>query len=94
MNAPHDQNFIKGKLGVLFSDGVTLIPIAIDPTTKGMKVNLVDTVPAPVMALFADNIMPRDENWQHVWFGVDRNDDTHVLPIFVDADGAVLVDVI
>lgn len=92
MNAPHDQNFVKAKMGVLFSDGVTLVPIAINPVGGGFKVNTSDVVSAPVLALFADNRAIRDENYQPCWLGTDSTDSSHVLPIFVDADGAVLID--
>lgn len=85
MNAPIDQNFVKGKLGVLCTDGVTLIPIAIDPSTGGIKVDVMSTIsytPTP--------IAPRDENYQAVW--LFQGTDGLTYPANVNADGALLVD--
>ena len=83
--APHDQNFIKAKLGVLFSDGVTLVPIAINPVGGGVKINLTD-----VISQAAKENAPRDGNYGPAWLG--QKDDGTTCPIYVDADGAVLVD--
>jgi len=88
MQAPHDQNTIKAKMGVWCVDGVTPIAIAIDPATGEMKVDEVSTI-----SYTPENIMPRDENHQPVWEGVSSDDDVTVLPINVNADGEVLVDV-
>lgn len=90
-NAPHDQNNVKAKLGVLFSDGVTLIPISINPLNGGFKVNTVDTVPANILSLTA-NMTPRDADFQPAWEGVSSVDGVTTYPIFVDAMGAILVD--
>lgn len=84
-NAPHDQNFIKTKLGVWCVDGVTTIPIAIDEATGTMMVDEVSTIsytPVP--------ISPRDENFQHVWLAKGTNGLAY--PINVNADGEVLID--
>ncbi len=92
-NALHDQNFVKAKLGVLFSDGVTLVPIAINPSNDGMKINTVDSVSAQILALYnAGKAIPRDENDQPAWSAQSNTDSSVLYPIFVDADGAVLVD--
>lgn len=93
MEAPQDQNYIRAKFGVLFSDGVTLVPIVIDSSNAGVKVNTTDTVSAGVLAMFTNRIMPRSlEYYKDCWFGVSNSDDTSPLPIFVDLDGAVLID--
>lgn len=90
---PADQNHVRAKFGVLFSDGVTLVPIAIDSVTNGVMVNSSDTVPAPILALFADGNMPRSRDYYKAcWFGQSSTDSTKVLPIFVDATGAILID--
>lgn len=91
--APHDQNAVVAKLGVLFSDGETLIPIALNASNNGLKVNVVDTVPGPILALYlAGKALPREGDYRVAWAGVSSDDPNIVLPIFVDADGAVLVD--
>ncbi len=86
MNAPHDQNRVKAKLGVWCEDGRTLIPIAIDPSNGGM---LMDTTSS--IGFTPGSIDFRDDNYQPCWMAT--NSDTGVpIPIFVNADGAVLVD--
>ncbi len=90
-NAPADENFIRAKLGILFSDGETTIPIAINPATGGVKINTTDTVSAPILAAVMDR-MRRDANHRPTWEGVSSSDNTTPLPIFVDADGAILID--
>jgi len=84
-NAPRDQNHVPTKLGVLFSDGTTLVPIAVNPTNGGIKVNTVDTILVPVT-----QIALRDENFVHVMMGISSVDETPI-PWYVDSTGAVLV---
>lgn len=92
-NAAHDQNAVKTKLGVLFSDGVTLIPIAINPVTGGIKVNTTDTVAAGILALYTNGkTIPRDENDVPAWCAQSNSSSSVVYPLFVDANGAVLID--
>lgn len=86
MNAPHDANRVPAKLGVLFSDGVTVIPITVDSVTGGMMVNTVDTI-----AFVPGTIDFRDANYNACWMAQNSVDGTPI-PIFVDATGAVLVD--
>jgi len=84
-NAPHDQNFVKAKLGVLCTDGVTTIPISINETTGGVIFDTVSTIsytPVP--------ISPRDENFQHVLLA--EGTDGLAYPINVNASGEILVD--
>lgn len=85
MDAPHDQNFVKAKMGVLCTDGVTPIPIAINPLTGGMMVDSVS-----VITYNPTNIAPRDNNHQPVWLG-KSSVDGRALPINVNASGAVLI---
>lgn len=84
-NAPHDQNFVKAKLGVLFSDGVTLVPIVLNSSTNALKVNTTD-----VISQTALQNAPRDGNYGPAWLG--QKDDGTTCPIYVDATGAVLID--
>lgn len=92
-DAPHDQNSVKAKLGVLFSDGVTLVPIAIDPSSRGMKVNTTDVVSSAILALYAaGKPVPRDRNGQPAWCAESDASPSVIFPIFVDASGAVLID--
>ena len=92
-NAIKDQNFVKSKLGVLFSDGETLVPIKIDPLNDGMCINVTDTVDPSILAPYeAGKAIPRDTNNVPAWSAQSNTDATVSYPIFVDADGAVLVD--
>ena len=92
-NALRDQNFITSKLGVLFSDGETLVPIKIDSSNSGMTLNVLDTVAAGILALYnAGKPIPRDTNGVPAWSAQSNTDSTVSYPIFVDADGAVLID--
>lgn len=85
-NAPRDKNHKPAKLGVLFSDGVTLVPIAIDADGL-MMVNTTDSI-----GFTPEPISLEDENFINVLLAVDSTDDTKVVPVYVDADGAVLID--
>lgn len=85
MEAPHDQNWVKAKLGVLCTDGITLIPIAIDPATGGLTTDTVSTI-----GFTPGSIDFRDQNYQPCWMAQNSVDGTPI-PIFVNASGAILV---
>lgn len=75
------------KLGVLRTDGVTLLPIAINTTNGGIKINTTDVItytPTPVD--------PKDANFVNVWLFQSTTDGL-TYPCNVDADGALLVDI-
>lgn len=92
-DAIRDQNNEPSKLGVLFSDGVTLVPIKRNASNGGMAVNTTDTVDAAILALYNNGKgIPRDSNGVPAWSAQSSTDSTVEYPIFVDADGAVLVD--
>lgn len=92
-NAPHDQNNVPAKLGVLFSDGVTLVPIKLDSVTRAMMTNTTDTVSAPILALYAaGKALPRDANGNEAWGAQSSTNANVVFPVFVDASGAVLIE--
>lgn len=84
-NAPHDQNFVKAKLGVWCVDGRTLIPISID-AAGGMMVDTTSTI-----GFTPGSIDFRDENYQPCWMAQNSVDGTPI-PIFVNSSGAVLID--
>lgn len=85
MEAPHDQNWVKAKLGVLCTDGVTVIPIAIDSVTGGVEIDTVSTI-----GFTPGSIDFRDQNYQACWMAQNSSDGTSI-PIFVNASGAVLI---
>ena len=86
MNAPHDQNRVKAKLGVWCVDGRTLIPVAVDAALGGMKMDTTSTI-----GFTPGSIDFRDQNYQPCWM-MTNSVDGSPIPLFVNADGAVLVD--
>lgn len=86
MEAPRDQNHVPVKMGLLCTDGVTPVPIAID-ASGNMKVDQASTI-----SFSPEDIAPRDENHVPVWMGVSSVDGVTPVPIYVNADGAVLID--
>lgn len=84
-NAIRDNNHTPVLLGVLYSDGVTLVPIAIDGSGNMLtdEVSSIGFTPNPVAI--------RDQNFEHVLMGVDTADATLPCPVYVNSDGAVLV---
>ena len=85
-NASLDQNNVATKLGVLFSDGVTLVPIAINPSTGRVRTNSTDTLSVP-----AGTIALSDENRKRVLMGINSVDGTPI-PVYVDTEGKVLIE--
>lgn len=86
-NAIADQNFVRSKLGVWCVDGTTLIPIAIDSSNGGLKVDTTSTI-----GFTPGSIDFRDENYKPCWMAENSVDGTPI-PIFVNSDGAILVDI-
>lgn len=92
-NAIRDNNFIKSKLGVLFSDGETLVPIGINSSNGGVLTNATDVVDAAILALYAaGKPIPRDTNGVPAWCAQSDASETVEFPVFVDATGAILID--
>lgn len=84
-DAPKDGNFIRGKLGVLNTDGVTTIPIAINEATGAMKITTSATISFTMTPL-----APRDANYNKCMLFVGSDGLTY--PWVCDENGAVLVD--
>jgi hypothetical protein len=85
-DAIKDQNHVPVWLGVLCTDGVTLVPIAIDGATGYFKTDSLSTI-----SFTPNQVALRDANYRHVLMGVDSTDDTKLCPVYVNASGAVLV---
>ena len=83
-NAPKDQNFVRSKLAVLNTDGVTLIPIKVNELTGAMKVNTTDTI-----SFVMSPISPKDENFKTCLMWVGTNGLTY--PWVANASGEVLI---
>ena len=84
-DAKRDNNQVTGKLGVLNTDGVTLVPIAMNESNGGMKINTTATI-----SFVMTPISKQDSNYVNcmLWVGTDGL----TYPWVCDSDGAVLVD--
>lgn len=85
-NASRDNNHTPTLLGVLYSDGVTLVPIAIDGN------GLVTTDEVNTIGFTPATISPQDENYVNVLMGVDSTDPTKLCPVYVNSSGAILIE--
>lgn len=84
-NAIRDQNHIPVKLGVLNTDGVTLVPIAINPVGNGMKITTIDTISFTMTPIDSE-----DDNFVDAI--LCEGDDGLTYPLVVNSSGAVLID--
>ena len=84
MYSPRDNNHVPALMGVLCTDGVSPIPIAVD---AGGNVE-VDEV--SIVLLAAINAQ-RDENHVPTLMGVSADDGVTPLPVYVNAAGKVLI---
>lgn len=85
MEAERDDNHVPGKLGILCTDGVTTIPIRINPVNSGVMVDEVSTISYVPTA-----VDPQDENFVDVMLAVGN--DGLFYPVNVNANGAVLIE--
>ena len=85
-NALRDNNHVPTMLGVLFSDGVTLVPIELNASSQ-IQINIVDTI-----GFTPNEDALTDENFEHVLMAVDSTDATKLCPVYVDASGKILTD--
>jgi len=83
-NASKDQNHVSAKLAVLNTDGVTIVPIKINPVNGGMKVTRNSG-----LFFTMTPIAPRDDNRNAclLWEGTDGR----TYPFVANSDGAVLI---
>lgn len=83
-NASADQNFVRAKMGVLNTDGVTCIPITINESNGGMMIDTVSTI-----SFTMTPIAPGDANYEKVllWEGTDGL----TYPWVVNSSGGVLI---
>lgn len=84
-NAIRDDNFVPVKLGILNTDGVTKVPIAINPLNKGVKTDAISTISyTPV------SVDPQDENFVDVLLA--QASDGLFYPVNVTSAGAILIE--
>lgn len=85
-NAPKDQNYVKARLGVLCTDGVTLVPIGVDSVGGGVMVDVVSTI-----GFTPGSIDFRGANYAPCLMAVNSVDGSPI-PIFVNSSGGILID--
>ena len=84
-NASRDKNHVPTLLGILYSDGVTKVPIAIDGNGD-LKTDVTNTI-----SFTPPTVSPEDENYVNVLMAVDSTDPTKLCPVYVNSSGAVLI---
>lgn len=83
-----DQNRVPVWWGISSSDGITLVPIAVD-SSNGVVEMEVNTSTMPVMSSLPAAI-PRDGNRIPCLYGVSNADDNVLLPVSVNpSTGAI-----
>lgn len=86
-NATRDNNNVPAILAVLNTDGETVTPVEINPTTHGLSVDNASTGAdnGPTHAL-------RDENFVTTLLAVSDVDGVTPVALYVDANGKLLID--
>jgi hypothetical protein len=87
MEAQRDENHVTTYMGVSYLDGITPIPIAVNPDNGRVLVDAVS-----VIQYTPEDIAARDENYVPVLMGTSSFDDFVVLPLNVNLEGKVLID--
>jgi len=87
MNASIDENSVKSILGILNTDGKTIIPIRVNPARHSLKINDGTTGSdyGPKNAL-------RDENYFPTLIGVSSSDFKTPTVVYGDSSGNLLID--
>lgn len=87
MKAERDDNNVPTLIGVLNTDGSTVMQIKANPTTHSLAVNngTTGTDQGPDHAL-------RDENFVPTQLAVSSSDGVTLVPLYVDSDGRLLID--
>lgn len=85
-NAKRDQNYAPTILGVLNTDGETLVPIKVNATNHSLKVENADTG--------SDNgpdNAPHDENYVPALMAVSSADGVTPVVVYANSDGELLI---
>lgn len=86
MNAPRDNNHIPAILGTLNTDGVSVVPIAVNPTNHKVKIS-----DGTSGSGFSYVNAERDQNRVPAIWGVSSADGITPIPIYCDSTGAILI---
>jgi hypothetical protein len=90
MEASRDQNGVACLLGVSSADGVTPVPIYVEPVTGAVEVELTTN---PSLPATLDLPVVRDGNRVPVLCGVTDDANEDIVPLATDTDGRILCDV-
>ncbi len=85
MNSSRDNNYVSAKMGVLNTDGKTLVPIKINPANGAMKINQTDTI-----SFTMTPIAEIDDNFNKTL--LFEGTDGKTYPWVCNASGEVLID--
>lgn len=92
MNAPRDNNYVPVMQGVSSADGVTPMPLLIDPVSGRVLITIVSDTDTPIAG---SQPLKRDDNHVPVRGGASLSDGKTVLPFQVSSNtGALSVDLI
>lgn len=86
-NAQKDQNGMNTMTGILSSDGKTVIRIQASPTTHAM--NIADGTTGSNLG---PTLAKHDENMVPTLSAVSYLDGVTIVPLYVDANGNLLID--
>ena len=86
MNAKRDQNNKTVALGISNFDGITPLPLTVDPSTGFLNINSVASG-----SLIANPSHRIDQNDIPTCYGVSSTDGKTLIPIATDANGYLLV---
>lgn len=78
-NAIRDENRVTTLIGISNADGLTTVPIYVNPTTHRLK-----TAHGSSGSDLSDNFAPRDENFVPGLLGASSDDDGTAIPVYAD----------
>lgn len=87
MNASRDENNITTLTGTLNTDGATVIKVGANPTNHAL-----DVADGVTGTDYGTDVAIRDENFVPVLLAVSSADGETPVPVYVDANGFLLVD--
>lgn len=88
-NAPRDENRVPGLLGISIIDGITTMPIFVNPANGALKIKYVTGG-----SITPTTSTPRDENRVTASFMTSSADGVTPLPIYVDNFNNLIVKLI
>jgi hypothetical protein len=86
MNALRDENFVSVKIGLLNSDGKTIVPLAVDPTNHSIGVS-----DGTTGTDFGPQNSVHDDNGVTTMIGVSSADFSTPVVVYVDSSGKLLI---